>query len=233
MILPQLLSDEKYFRFFGQVRGHKILDNGEAEGVQVKPDQLIQDASAIGATEIVAPDVMGNFYGTVERVRGFAATAHEHPEFAYIGVAQGQTAKEILKCITFLSLQDWISVLALPRVMVNTLGRESRVRAIDRYHRIIEDGFEAIHCLGMGRYLQEPMLLSSRPVRGIDTSLAYTMTLGGEPLTPTSTIYYPRPRDYFQLEPSNFNFALLNANLETFANWAAKEPVDRSVVQDI
>jgi hypothetical protein len=232
MVLPQLLGDEDYFKFYARIRGHKILDNGEAEGVQVHPDKLFQAADVILADEIVVPDVMGDCYATIDRAKAFEHYARENPQYDYIGVAQGKTLNEVRKCLTFLSLQDWVSVLALPRILVNAIGNTARTYIINRYHRTIMDGFTAVHCLGMGHHLEEVQYLADLPVRGIDTSLPYSMTLANTTLQAGST-YQPRQKDYFDTTLVEDGWPLLNANLTTFMEWADDKPVDRSGVQDI
>jgi hypothetical protein len=92
-----------------------ILDNGEAEGARVPDRALIDHAIAIGAREIVVPDVMMNCEETIERARQFVKYAH--PQFRYIGVLQGTTIQEWLKCWNAFDALDYIDVIAFPRNM--------------------------------------------------------------------------------------------------------------------
>lgn len=226
MVLPHMLEDPNYLDFYQMAEGYKILDNGEAEvdsghaDTAYDKEDLINLAKTIGAHEIVVPDVMGDMEGTLQRVEAFESTAKAHPQYTYMGVAQGKTYTEMLECIKVLARLDWIEVLALPRYAVNHFHTHARLDALRDFRALIDKQFKYVHCLGMGNWIREVVMLAENSsVRGIDTSLPYSMALAGASLNRGG--YLPRQKSFFQLDrvdPSVGTLASFNAS--TFCNWA-------------
>lgn len=214
LVLPHLFSDDFYYDFYSDQPGHMILDNGIAEGVAFDWSELFEIAESHSVNEIVVPDVLNDAHATIERTKAFERIAKAHPEYGYIGVVQGKTKSDIAKCLTFMALQDWINVIALPRCL-NRRDKHMRISILHQFERQLNDGFDAVHCLGMSNFLMEPVELRQCPlVRGLDTSLPFAFAIAGAALAYTSDIdYVGRGPKYFETEFDKPTFTLANANV--------------------
>lgn len=211
LVLPHLLQNEDYAEFYSEVFGHVILDNGMAEGVAFDWHNLMSAAEMLGADEIVIPDHLGDGEATIERTKAFHNIAKQHPEFKYIGVVQGRDSHEIVKCLTYMALQDWISVVALPRCL-NVLGGKMRITILSHFADTITEGFEAVHCLGMSKYMDEPLDLAECDlVRGMDTSLPFTMAIAERLIK--SGPYIGRTETYFDHVFTSIEASYAHANV--------------------
>jgi hypothetical protein len=217
LLLPQLFTNDKYRRFYSDARGHKILDNGVAEGHVMDYRRLQDIALAWQVDEVVVPDVMGDCQGTIDLARDFEKYA-QPTSYHYVGVAQGRTLAEVIKCITFFQYCDYVSVLALPRIL-NTIHKTQRFHLIEPIAK--EFKFDAIHCLGASSWVREVIALDSLGiVRGMDTSLPVVLGLGGRGLA--DDLYMDRPADYFdrQVERGSLTWKVIDDNVRRYFDWA-------------
>lgn len=202
MILPNLPSRD-YYDFYKQVEGHKILDNGAAEGSQVHFEELIALGWELGVDEIVVPDVMGDFRKTCDLATQFEQFLKKNPfppgfEPGFIGVAHGKTLSEILTCINNFAYNTYIDVLALPRILTVTMDdpfiRYNLMRG-KIFEERINPYFEAVHALGSSQFPKEAILLMDTPMRGIDTSFPGVMSMAQKNIS--FDAYISRQSDYF------------------------------------
>jgi hypothetical protein len=221
LILPQHLHNPTYLDYYANMPGHRILDNGEAEGITVTAKDLIIAAEKIGAHEIVVPDVMGNCDETLLRARAFATVAKLHPEYTYMGVVQGQNLAELMKCFTGLTALDYIGAVAFPRYISNTVGFDQRYYLIKALGDMGELNGHYVHCLGASTWIREVLLLAELPfIRSIDTSMPANMGLQGVSLKVGP--YKPRHPNFFdqELPERDPRLQLAIVNCHTYASWA-------------
>ena len=215
LLLPQHFPNETYRRFYGDVKGFKILDNGAAEGYAADYVELHDLGQQWGVNEIVVPDALQDCNRTIELARRFEP--HVRSEFGYVGVAQGQTLAEVIKCITYFSFADWITTLALPRSL-NQIHWSQRFTILEPL--VKEYKFDAIHCLGGSGWIREIVALQgSGLVRGMDTSLPVVLGLASKTLMDDE--YVSRQPNYFdvKVERNSYLWEVIYDNVRTYLEW--------------
>jgi hypothetical protein len=222
LLLPHLFDNEQYRRFYTDVKGFKILDNGAAEGYSTDHNELHDLGLAWSVDEIVVPDVLGDCDATIDLARKFEPYVREH-DFRYVGVAQGRTIAELLKCITYFQYAPWITTLALPR-HINTIHHTQRFNLIEPI--VKEFKFDAVHCLGASSWIREVLAIDSLGcVRGMDTSLPVVLGLEGMALRDDN--YVPRQPDFFdrQVERKGYTWEVIYDNCRTYLDWGGQRIV--------
>lgn len=229
MILPEVLHNPVYLDYFLSVKGHKILDNGAAEGRVATKDmwtKLVEEAQMVGADEVVVPDVMGNSGATQRMAVEFAQWVMNEgallgaDQFKWMGVAHGNSLQEVVACIHLLAQLDIVTVLGLPRIIANNIHKWARISILesDLMNDLIPNGFPGgIHCLGGARWGKEAILLADYPVRSIDTSYVAAMSLAGHDIN-TGT-YVSRPRDFWSRRYGNDRRLLADMNHMKYLEW--------------
>lgn len=93
-----------------------LLDNGAHEESCVDIFTLCANAGDIKATHVIAPDVVGNTDDTLKNTEEFLYFVETNVEdkFQIIGVAQGSTLADWLRCYTWMSKNPYIDVVAIP-----------------------------------------------------------------------------------------------------------------------
>lgn len=148
-----------------------ILDNGVIErGAPLRVDDLLEAASLVDPSCVVAPDVVGDFPATQKLIMTEGhLIARDYP---IMFIPQGKTIDEIQNCI------DWIAASfhgetlrqgfwGVPRWVTNKLGSR---RKIIQY---LTDSFSPcrIHLLGMSKNLRDDFTCLHSPyVMGIDSA---------------------------------------------------------------
>jgi hypothetical protein len=219
MVLPQeCMNSDVYLDFYHEVQGYKILDNGEAEGQRYDGLTLLDIARAVGATEIVMPDKMGDYRQTMYMTQGFADKYHVD-EFKYIGVVQGENMQEILTCLIQMDDRDYVDVIALPRYICKVTTKLQRIYLAEAAHKL--PNRKPIHCLGSSQWIAEaPALHEQNIVRGMDTSLPINMGLAGQRLG-TLAPPAPRPPNYFDIavDRRTKKWSLIDDNVRNYLKW--------------
>jgi len=221
LILPHLMEEgSDYATFYKEeATGHKILDNGIAEAVDFDWKALLRLAATLQADEVVAPDVMGDRVRTVETVRQFRPLALAHPEFKYIGVIQGKSYSDLAAMLAFYEQQEWISVIALPRVLCHSVHKDIRFNFLDAFEKQIKERFEAVHCLGAASVNpKEVILLSDTMARGIDTSFPSVMGLDKRMIDIDPGV--TRGQGFFEAKPNPKQLMCIEHNLQQYVEWA-------------
>jgi hypothetical protein len=227
LVLAHLFRQPNYRTFCRHLHGHKILDNGAAEGQTVNFEDLIQTAWTLEVDEIIVPDVPKDFRRTYNTALEFGQQIGEHvKDFKYIGVAQGKMLSEVIACINGLSHLDYITGLALPRNICD-IDKMQRYFVAQMVEESWPGRFEFIHCLGSSSWLREVVVLTEIPqVRGIDTSMPVKLGLHG--ITIADHQGYdmaPTKDDYFSIEDIGWNQEqFIDDNVRTYREWAATPP---------
>jgi hypothetical protein len=219
MVLPQLLSNSSYNRYYQECcrnpNNFVIMDNGAAEGETVSSQKLVNHAIELGVQEVVAPDVLGDASYTLRRsldfVDDFGHLLFEH-NIGIMYVLHGRTWNELYMGIHFATCTQYISSIGIPRSTFDLfpydLARHSVASQIsDRTNK-------PIHLLGMHpKYITE-FGGKSWPdsVRGVDTSAPYNYTYSGAKIDGSDNPV-SRVRDYFDLPIELFDEYLLAANI--------------------
>jgi hypothetical protein len=220
LVLPHLMDNEEYAEFYrSEAYGHKILDNGIAEGIEFNWDQLVNIAHDIQAHEVVVPDYMGDCDRTIALADKFEPIARANPGLKYMGVIQGKSYSEIVKCFAYYELvADWVSVLAIPRVLANTIHKDIRWNFVNAFEDRIRERFEAVHFLGASSNIKEVLLLKDTIGRGIDTSMPAVMGLDNRMIDIDS--YVIRQSGFFEAKPKQKQVICIEHNLHKYVEWA-------------
>ena len=226
MMLPHLLTDDdEYSEFYLKgTRGtaHKILDNGMAEAVNFDWDALVGLGTIYGAQEIVAPDVLGDADKTMDAVAAFQPIAVRNPQFDYIGVLQGKSIHDVARMLAFYCTTKYVTKLALPRLLCNTVDKDIRQNFVLAFHGEILKYFgpNSIHCLGGSANMTEVKELRHSPlIRSIDSSVCGVMGLEKRKIDHDP--YVGRQLDYFDVKPNTVQKQTIQHNILTLNNWAA------------
>ena len=226
LLLPQLFLNKRYREFYDDVPGFKILDNGANEDFVTDFRELQDIAHAWSVDEIVVPDILGDCNATIDLARSFEKYAQPN-DFRYVGVAQGRTLSEVVKCITYFEHNEWVSTLALPRVL-NTIHKTQRFNLIEPIAK--EYRFDAIHCLGASSWIREVVAIDALGiVRGMDTSLPVVLGLDGRSLADDQ--YIKRQSGYFDrvVERGSYTWKVIYDNVTRYFEWAGAQAPGGSV----
>lgn len=204
LAVAHMCREREYFDFYRDTKGHLILDNGVAEKEPANVEDLLRLAYALGADEVVAPDVYSDMKRTLENLKGFMTVAQNYKVMA---VLHAENWDEFITILTG-ALELGVSALALPRVMTWSMGPDARLEAAERIRKETD---LPIHALGSTRRLNEGIRLAQQGiVRGMDSSAPVVLGLQGYGL---DAIYStgPRPKDFWELPETPE--AILNLNL--------------------
>lgn len=219
MILPHLCRFPSYLNHYKGGSDFKILDNGVAEGVETPWDDLFTTATQIGVHELVVPDALGDCDTTIDLAMDFKRYARS--EFQYMGVAQGKSMVEVLKCATALDKLGYMQTLGIPRVLNNTIDKAFRQRFLETMLPREVFDFVEFHCLGTSEWMMEVKALAdlnSSKLRGIDTSLPCVMGISGKRIDEHE--YRRRSGDFFGIFPTPYIWDECYKNCQRFLEWA-------------
>ncbi len=182
--------------------------------------------------EVVIPDVLSSCNATINLIRQFEVhaigTDYEGWRPKFMGVAQGRTLAEIMKCMHYLEGKGWVSTLALPRIMNYNIHRQARsalAESLAGYGSRFSEA-KAIHCLGSSSWIREVVVLGEiEGVRSMDTSLP--VVLGLEGISVHANIHQARRPDFFDrtIPRASKEWEITYDNCTTFREWAgARSP---------
>lgn len=165
-LAPIALEDEDYFNYFKQKAAegkHVILDNGAAEGRLVEGEKYIHLINQLKPTEAVAPDALYRGENTLMKLKHFKHDLQstwnwsgQHSSVKIIGVPQGSTVKEWLKCYLEMVNDSFISTIGISKFAVKSFAEITktddvainRIECITMLHKYHLD-LKPLHCLGM------------------------------------------------------------------------------------
>ena len=234
--LPHIADNSiEYTGYFKKSLKHKILDSGVVElGEPYAADELFRVAERIGANEVALPDYLYDADRTIQRAVSFN---NEHGlrglGFDLMGIVQGNTVDDWLRCFEILSVLPFISVLGIS--VYSSRVFKSYTRLDDCLHnrlkcvevllsrKMIPDG-KCIHLLG----LEDPAELIYQKehsfIRSCDTTRPIMYGLNKIVYTDDGYIpadYYsgPRMNYYMEIDHGCHEFILENINkLKAFAS---------------
>ena len=168
-----------------------LMDNGAAEGAQLRFKELFEMYEKIKPTEIVLPDALFNSASTIQKSRVFLQMMQdEGVEYRTMAVPQGRTLKEWAACARIFAKDTRINTIGVSKFLnIATKDRYVRFRAceilsnlIREYNRI--DDLE-VHLLGCDEGpLIVKMCHEAYPfVRGCDSAFAYLQAQAGKRMT--------------------------------------------------
>lgn len=224
MMLPEpWMREQRYRDYYKSAYGFKIFDNGEAEGMRMQPADLMKTAIELGADEVVVPDHLGDCDKTIELARNFVRAARKYPGIQYMGVLQGNSYGEYIKCLQAFQDLSYIKTIGVPRNICKVIGSKwARVALMDM---IVDQELHIqyeFHALGATPWMREVVCLSETPMRSIDTSLPFVMALDKRSITIDE--YIDRQPDFFVREPNHYERELCLDNISTYRDWAGDYP---------
>lgn len=217
MVLPEgMVLSEDYIRFYRDMDGYKILDNGIVEGRQYTGTELHHMAYEVGANCIVLPDQFRNADATIKMAQDFKR--HRNSALEYMGVLQGTNLDEIFACLIYYDSQPWITHIGLPRILFELDGRHTRsvlTRTI-RQHKDFRP-FK-LHALGASNWIGEVKYLAEAGCDSMDTSLPVVM--GIQQLNMFEE-YVPRQDDFMNVDVDRNSprWNTLVDNCRTYLQW--------------
>lgn len=172
MVLGQHLTNDSYFTMYSNWRrsGHFIMvDNGVAEGANYPFANIVANANALGADEIVMPDVYRNAEATLQ---GWYGTDMKLvPAIKRIMIPQGETLQDWCDCFDALMKSDIsFATLGIPKHLDRF--KDGRMIALEYVRRKHYSGLMNIHLFGVWRnakYEIRDALSVCPSVRGIDS----------------------------------------------------------------
>lgn len=234
LILPHLCESNQEYQTFYQTLlqdsgQYGILDNGEAEGMNVySADWLIGRAIDLGCKEVIAHDTIADAAGTIRKTLSFLDKASIVPaiESGPIGVgivAQGRTHDETLDCLRVIASSPYwslVKTIHIPRHIIGTTNNErARINLAIQIHAKYPD--KDIHLLGASPYSPSELPIATKAVpfvRGMDTSMPFNYALARKALGIDSI---SRVENYFDLTLKDFpDMSLLHSNVSTMIRWA-------------
>lgn len=156
---------------------YKILDNGCYENDIVDLDSLFEVAEKIKASEIILPDVMGNFDASLRATTDaleYAVLHGYNRYYKFMAVCQGETWEDYMASAQLLSTFREVTCIGIPKKFCRNYYSSDREAAIARSRFALEvaqmtEGRKDIHMLGLSWSVLE---LSSvgKVVRTCDTN---------------------------------------------------------------
>jgi hypothetical protein len=208
VLAPLCTINEDYFNFYRDVPGHKILDNGAAEGASVDVEELVRLAMALGVDEVVAPDTLGDMSRTIDQLEQFLPFAATLKVMVVLQASSWSEFDTIFNVAQYYK----VSSVALPRVMNRALGNNARLAGAQLIRRTTD---LPIHALGCTEYLREARWLARQDiVRGIDSSAPAAQGLQGRTCRDP---YVQRPANFFLLGGPATD--IIKENLDQFRQW--------------
>lgn len=167
---------DEYSALYSHRDWYIIMDNSVVElGGAVDPESIVQAAQCVGASYMIAPDVMGDTIKTLDAVDSFLA----HPavrkcSIPVMAVVQGRSDRDVDYCLhTYrVGVFPMVQGIAVPRLLVKHLGTRSRVTL--EATRTWTD----VHLLGFSDNMIDDVACARIPgVQGIDSAVPIRLGL--------------------------------------------------------
>ncbi|MGC8699236.1 MAG: hypothetical protein ACP5RE_03575 [Candidatus Acidifodinimicrobium sp.] len=173
-VLSQYLDDRRYYDYIKNSNKLKILDNGANESEFVSMKHLIERARELNADVIVIPDKQFDYLITRRMLMNSLQVIDDLKayEFQYMGVVQGTSEEEIMKCENEMIESGRVDYIGLPFKIVMEYG-------VDIVDKVVNNSPVSVHFLGLGSLQQVRMFKTHPNVISMDTSLPVNFaTLG-------------------------------------------------------
>ena len=197
MCLYQEIMNNLAYRSFYKHQVNKgafvIMDNGAAEGVNPSIEELIPAYDIINPSEIVLPDVVGDFSETYKRtLRSYTYLVERGliTKYQIMAVPQGANFNEWLEClehflrlpnITTIGISKFTSKLykdELENINIRLECVDNVIRLAEKFNRQVQ-----IHLLGCYNNPREIAEINEKypgKVRGVDSAIAYVYSRNNE-----------------------------------------------------
>lgn len=190
LLLAHLVKYPAYVEAYKQLKlqnGNSffILDNSAFELERAYPnDLLLEAAHVVNADEVIAPEIMGDMKGTIEKVQDFISFAGVEGWDKRIGaVLQGRSFKDFLKCFAAFHAMDDIQTICIPMLdppdapYKHVRSYTTRV-VLNRilFCQIINQKFDVrkpVHLLGLTDGIELEVQRKHKWIRGNDSSSAF------------------------------------------------------------
>lgn len=227
LMLPHLTHIDTYASSFVEAKARGdfvILDNGEAEGIDITPAKLFEIANEFHVDEVVLPDVIGDAEGTIakgkEALRQLSS-GNIHFGGQVMVVAQGKTINECYMCIDAFRGYDGVATIGIPRHLLSIHGGARYV--LTKYIHDVHRGRFQVHYLGTNALNVREVMGSASgyvgPVRGVDTSAPFNYAYACERIDSGAVVR--RPQGYFKMGRRLEH--LVNHNIEVLKDWVGYE----------
>lgn len=183
MCLAHLVECTEYRDHFASLtaKGKFVLmDNGAAEGCQLKPEELFKMYELIQPTEIVLPDTLFNPASTIQKSRAFLFQMEQMGiKYRTMAVPQGNTLDEWIACARIFIKDKRINSFGISKFLnIATSDRYVRFKACEALMDLIVEYDRQdleVHLLGCD---EGPLIVKlcqeAFPfVRGCDSAFAY------------------------------------------------------------
>lgn len=206
-LAPIAKHDQEYFQFYkseAENGSYVILDNGMFEGEMLSTDEILDIYFKIGASEVIAPDILGSCDKTIREVEEFSQKISENVKV--MGVPHGSDLSSLSRC--FSSLFRNRKRFCISTIGVSYLAFEA-ANAVPRSFylanilvSIRDTEYPECHLLGVSKKrdgIRELLVLKRfSNIRSVDTSIAACAAMAGFSIrkTPDPSLF-KRPRDFF------------------------------------
>jgi hypothetical protein len=227
--LPQNINYLQYYLRAGTDKNrYVILDNGAWEEQSLHPDELIAKAHAYKVQELVAPDVLNDPIGTVRAMQyfftrwdRFCQAMHGEVKMSFMAVAHGDTIAKAAKFI------DHVARF-MPLVETIAAGRAFSRACNDPHARVqlamlVDDEYSerfGFHLLGYNDAWAGEIGACRGIVRSLDTCAPFTAAHYGKGMRDILEFNTPRPPNYFDMVPTDFDLDLLAGNIKRLTDYA-------------
>jgi hypothetical protein len=228
MLLPHLLSNSEYITYYiahcTDSDNVVIMDNGAAEQKFFQEENLIEIASGLRVSELVAPDVMADATGTIAMSHAFIQRARYEGLEVPIGiVAQGKNLIDALRCAKeLLATTSDIKTVYIPRLLLKNERPYIRLKLAERIKQYAPE--VDIHFLGASTLWCGEILEAARSglVRSLDTSLPYVYARQRLLLEFDSTPIKHRggDDDFFTRIWNDDEVTVAKSNVQQVLNWS-------------
>jgi len=201
-----------------------ILDNSLIElGHPADDDMILEAAAIVNPNVVVLPDYAHDMERTID---GSSKAYNRWRKIGlhtdYMGVAQGNTLDEYVKCATTLTKLIHVNHIGIPRNAVSKL--HSRFQLIQKVREATSPrpagDVPEIHLLGFSEDVLDDVTCASLPfIKGIDSAVPLRAGLENVWLTsPFSYEEFNHPRNNYWHEPKEVTSALVQ-NIQRLRQW--------------
>ena len=202
-IIKDAINERWYADLFTRVR-HRygadkvkiILDNSVVElGHPLPMKDLIRAYEIVNATWLVLPDIVGEYDRTIKLSSEFLAEfdqveSHLRPKVKFMGLTQGNSIPQLIKCARWYSLHSNVEAIGIPRVITKVL--HTRMDATLHIWLEFAQRFNWWHLFGFSDDIIDDIACAKLPfIDGIDSAVPIRAGIEGKLLS----------LDYFSIGP--------------------------------
>lgn len=200
----------------------RVLDNGAAEGPTYSLNALANLVRKYKFDEVVAPDKMKDCEASIAGVKSMGPFKDQFPGIRVMGVLQGESIAELMKCLNAYRYSGLVDTIGLPRVLNHQHGRHFRLTFLDTVLNDSEWEGLTIHCLGaMYTFPEEIKYIAEySQVRSMDSSVPFVYGLRGKTFDDRWHPNWVRPDNYFDYDVKPSDWEVCEDNVRRYIKWA-------------